>query len=138
MIVMLEGTGQVLMDKVAIDQMLPLLEEMLHLRENQVRGLVEKVEQYENKRNAEERVYQSMGPFRRLLAAKRPEHHLAVEYMVYVKRPLQEINDIQADIKKIEKWMEEIRQKTDKLFVPLHLSYELEKNYRRLLSMEEG
>ncbi|MEW9667810.1 hypothetical protein [Ammoniphilus sp. 3BR4] len=138
MVVMLEGTGQILMDEVNTDRMMPLLEEMLHLREKQVRGLVEKVEQYENKRNAEERVYQSMGPFRRLLAAKRPEHHLAVEYMVYVKRPLQEINDIQADMKRIEKWITEVRQETDKLFVPLHLSYELEKNYRKFLSIEEG
>lgn len=138
MVVILEGTGQILLEDVNIDRMLPLLEDMLQLRENQVRMLVEKVEKYEHKRNAEERVYQSMGPFRRLLAAKRPEHHLAVEYMVYVKRPLQEINEKQADMKKIEKWMEEIRQKKDRLFVPLHLSYELESNYRKLLSTKEG
>lgn len=81
----------------------------------------------QKKRNAEDLVYQSMGRLRRFLSAKRPEHHLAVEYMVYVKRPLQEIHDLQADIRRIEELIGQVQNTTDELHVPLNLSIEMEK-----------
>ncbi len=56
------------------------------------------VERYEIKRMKEERAYQTMSSFRRMFSGKKPDHHLAVEYIHYVKKPMEQVRKLRAEI----------------------------------------
>ncbi|HBI04422.1 MAG TPA: hypothetical protein DDY49_10400 [Paenibacillaceae bacterium] len=79
-------------------------EQMRLKREILIKNLYQKIETYEKKRAQETVAYHKMSAFRKLLAAKTPNHHLAVEYLVYVKQPMEEIERLNKEISLIT-WM---------------------------------
>ncbi|WP_246313369.1 hypothetical protein [Paenibacillus foliorum] len=76
----------------------PFLENYMARKEEQIAENEQIIERYEKKRHMEERSYQSMSPLRRMFTGKKPDHHLAVEYIHYVKRPMQQIRQLRAEL----------------------------------------
>lgn len=76
----------------------PFLEAYIAHREAQIAEIEQVVERYEKKRLMEERNYQSMSAFRRMFAGKKPDHHIAVEYIHYVKKPMEQIRKLRLEI----------------------------------------
>ena len=76
----------------------PFLEAYIAKKENEIADIEQMVQRYEKRRQAEERAYQSMSSLRRLLSGKKPDHHLAVEYIHYVKKPLEKVRALRQDI----------------------------------------
>ena len=56
------------------------------------------VARYEKRRTAEEQAYRALTGIRRLLAGRKPDHHLAVEYIHYVKKPLEKARALRQEI----------------------------------------
>jgi vacuolar-type H+-ATPase subunit D/Vma8 len=56
------------------------------------------IDRYEKRRMKEEQAFQSMSNFRRLFSGKKPDHHLAVEYIHYVKKPKEQIRQLREEI----------------------------------------
>ncbi|MFC4775641.1 hypothetical protein ACFO9Q_02435 [Paenibacillus sp. GCM10023252] len=98
----------------------PFIATYIAKKEHEIAEIEQMVERYEKRRMLEERAYQSMSTFRRMLSGKKPDHHLAVEYIHYVKKPMEKVRllrlDIdnakaiaaQADEKKIKGMMDEL------------------------------
>lgn len=61
----------------------------------------------------EERAYQSMSSLRRLLSGKKPDHHLAVEYIHYVKKPMEQVRKLRAEIERARQIMMETKPGDD-------------------------
>ncbi|EXX89561.1 hypothetical protein BG53_15495 [Paenibacillus darwinianus] len=76
----------------------PFLEAYIVKKENEIDDIEQMVQRYEKRRQAEERAYQAMSSLRRLLSGKKPDHHLAVEYIHYVKKPLEKIRSLRQEI----------------------------------------
>lgn len=66
-----------------------LLDALIAKREQEIAEIEQMVERYERRLRMEEQAYRSMSAFRRMLAGKKPEHHLAVEYIHYVRKPME-------------------------------------------------
>jgi Ser/Thr protein kinase RdoA (MazF antagonist) len=76
----------------------PFLEAYIARKEQQIAEIEQVIERYEKKRLMEERAYQSMSPLRRMFAGKKPDHHRAVEYIHYVKKPMEQIRRLRMEI----------------------------------------
>jgi hypothetical protein len=76
----------------------PFLEAYISLREERINEIMQIVERYEKKRHLEERAYQSMSGLRRMFSGKKPDHHFAVEYIHYVRKPMEQVKQIRAEI----------------------------------------
>jgi hypothetical protein len=76
----------------------PFLETFIARKEEQIVEMEQLIERYEKKRQMEERSYQSMSGLRRMFAGKKPDHHLAVEYIHYVKRPMEQIRQLRLEV----------------------------------------
>ncbi|WP_248931123.1 hypothetical protein [Paenibacillus hamazuiensis] len=76
----------------------PFLEAYIARKEQQIAEIEQVVERYERKRLMEERAYQSMSPLRRMFSGKKPDHHLAVEYIHYVKKPMDQIRQLRIEL----------------------------------------
>ncbi|WP_409344885.1 hypothetical protein [Paenibacillus sp. MBLB4367] len=77
------------------------LEAYIAKREQQIAEIMQVVERYEKKRMVEERSYQSMSPLRRIFSGKKPDHHVAVEYIHYVKKPLEQVKKLRGEIDEV-------------------------------------
>jgi hypothetical protein len=76
----------------------PFLEAYIAKREQQISDIMQMVERYEKKRMKEEQAYQTMSPLRRMLSGKKPDHHIAVEYIHYVRKPMQQVKQLRSEI----------------------------------------
>jgi hypothetical protein len=76
----------------------PFLETYVARKEQQIADILQVVERYERKRMAEERAYQTMSPLRRMLNGKKPDHHVAVEYIHYVKKPMEQVARLRKEL----------------------------------------
>ncbi|OGX68416.1 MAG: hypothetical protein A2189_00635 [Paenibacillus sp. RIFOXYA1_FULL_44_5] len=76
----------------------PFLQTYIAKRQQQISEIEQMIDRYEKKRLAEERAYQSMSSIRRMLSGKKPDHHLAVEYIHYVKKPLERIAELRKEM----------------------------------------
>jgi hypothetical protein len=76
----------------------PFLEAYISKREHQIADIMQMVERYEKKRLMEERAYQTMSPLRRMLSGKKPDHHIAVEYIHYVRKPMEQVKQMRFEI----------------------------------------
>jgi DNA primase large subunit len=56
------------------------------------------IERYERRRMKEVQAFEAMSNFRRMFTGKKPDHHLAVEYIHYVKKPKEQIRQLKAEI----------------------------------------
>jgi hypothetical protein len=95
----------------------PFLEAYIARKEKQVAEIEQVVSRYEIKRLKEERVYQSMSTFRRMFSGRTPDHHLAVEYIHYVKKPMEQVKRLRQDIDQARRILEE-SDPGDHVFVP--------------------
>lgn len=69
----------------------PFLETYITRKEQQAAEIEQVVERYEKKRMLEEQAYQSMSSLRRMFSGQKPDHHLAVEYIHCVKKPMEQV-----------------------------------------------
>ncbi|WP_052339645.1 hypothetical protein [Gorillibacterium massiliense] len=83
-------------------ELLPFLEAYIARKQQQIDEITQVVERYEKKQAAEERAYQTMSPLRRMLSGKKPDHHLAVEYIHYVKKPMEQVRKLRAEIEAVQ------------------------------------
>lgn len=90
--------GSVRVNQRKAAEVYPFLEAYIARKEEQLAELEQTIERYEKKRMMEERSYQMMSAFRRLFAGKKPDHHLAVEYIHYVKKPMEQIRVLRLEI----------------------------------------
>ncbi|UUZ80843.1 hypothetical protein LJK88_39610 [Paenibacillus sp. P26] len=86
------------MNKRKAAEVYPFLEAFIARKEEQIAEIEQIIERYEKKRMMEERSYQSMSALRRMFVGKKPDHHLAVEYIHYVKKPMEQIRELRAEI----------------------------------------
>ncbi len=94
---MLTGSSMKVSQRRAAD-IYPFLEAYIARKEQQIAEIEQVVERYERKRLMEERAYQSMSPLRRMFSGKKPDHHLAVEYIHYVKKPMDQIRQLRIEL----------------------------------------
>lgn len=87
-------------------EVFPFLEAYIQKREVQIVELEQVIERYEKRRQMEERAFQSMSSLRRMLTGKKPDHHLAVEYIHYVKKPMESIRALRLEIETTKQLME--------------------------------
>ena len=79
-------------------EVLLFLESLIEKRTQEVAEIEQMVERYERRIRKEEQAYRAMSPIRRMLAGKKPDHHVAVEYIHYVKKPLEKAKAIREEI----------------------------------------
>ncbi|WP_282937076.1 hypothetical protein [Paenibacillus sp. RC67] len=94
-------------------EVLPFLEAYVARKEEQIAEIEQVIERYEKKRLMEERSYRAMSSFRRMFAGKKPDHHLAVEYIHYVKKPMEQIRQLRLEIEKAKAVLKETEQSDD-------------------------
>lgn len=79
-----------------------LLKALIARREQAIAEIEQMVERYERRLRMEEQAYGAMSPLRRMLAGKKPDHHRAVEYIHYVKKPMEKARELRAEIARYE------------------------------------
>ncbi len=94
-------------------EVLPFLEVYVARKEEQIAEIEQVIERYEKKRIMEERSYRAMSSFRRMFAGKKPDHHLAVEYIHYVKKPMEQIRQLRLEIEKAKAVLNGTEQSDD-------------------------
>jgi Ser/Thr protein kinase RdoA (MazF antagonist) len=94
-------------DKRKAADVFPFLEAYIAKREHQIAEIMQMVERYEKKRMMEERAYQAMSPLRRMLSGKKPDHHIAVEYIHYVRKPMEQVKLMRHEIESARVLLEE-------------------------------
>ena len=98
-------------------EVFPFLESYIVRKEQQAREIEEVVTRYEMKRMKEERAYQSMSSLRRMFSGKKPDHHLAVEYIHYVKKPMEQVRKLRGEIERARQIMNDSKP-GDEITVP--------------------
>jgi hypothetical protein len=86
------------------------LELFIAKREKQITEIELLVSRYEKKRHTEERAGQSFTGLRKFFSAKKPDHHLAVEYIHYVKKPMEQVRLLRAEIEMAREMMAQSSQ----------------------------
>jgi hypothetical protein len=79
-------------------EVVPFVDAYVAKKEQEIADIEQLVERYQKRRQAEERAYQSMSTLRRMLSGKKPDHHLALEYIHYVKKPTERVRALRQDI----------------------------------------
>jgi hypothetical protein len=121
-----ETTYRVLVEDAEKSILLEVLTYMVQERRNRIHGLREKIERYERKREQERNAYQQMSTIRRWLAGRTPEHHLAVEQLVYVKQPMMEIERLAGEMSRLQKVTETVEDNPGTaIYIPAGCSQEL-------------
>ncbi|MFC4305016.1 hypothetical protein [Cohnella boryungensis] len=75
-----------------------LLEALIAKREQEISDIEQMVERYERRIRREEQAYRAMSAIRRLFSGKKPDHHLALEYIHYVKKPMEKARALRQEI----------------------------------------
>jgi hypothetical protein len=78
----------------------PFLEMLITRKEQQISEIEQVVARYEQKRMKEEQAFQAMSSFRRMLTGKKPSHHLAVEYIHYVRKPMEQARRLREEVER--------------------------------------
>lgn len=116
--------GLVQVNKRKAAEVYPFLEAFIARKEEQIAEIEQAVQRYEKKRMIEERNYQSMSALRKMFAGKKPDHHLAVEYIHYVKKPMEQIRKLRHEIEHARDILQQSRP-TDLVDVSEELEKEL-------------
>lgn len=90
-------------------ELVPFLETYISRKQLLMDEILQVVERYEKRRAVEEKAYQTMSPFRRMLSGRKPDHHLAVEYIHYVKKPMEQVKKLRNEIEIAKSLMAESR-----------------------------
>lgn len=124
MIVSVEGTGQQY-EVVNAEELTNYLCEIKAKRLSYIAELHGRIERYEKRRAQQQAAYHKMSSLRKLFSGKAPDHHLAVEYMVYVRQPMQEIAQLTGGNNVIEEILVALKDGADTVCVPVWLSQEI-------------
>jgi hypothetical protein len=81
------------------------LEALIAKREQEILEIEQMVERYERRIRLEEQAYRSMSTLRRILSGKKPDHHIALEYIHYVKKPMEKARMLRLEIAKYEQML---------------------------------
>ncbi|MCK6074739.1 hypothetical protein [Paenibacillus silvae] len=95
--------------QISSSDLLYLIERLKVKKENEIDTLKQKIEQFEQKRRAEEVAYQSLSPVRKWFAGRPASHHQAVEYMVQVKERFRKMEQIRRRIRELDLIVERIQ-----------------------------
>jgi len=98
----------------------PFLETYIAKREQQIIEIDLVIERYEKRRMKEEQAFQSMSSFRRMLSGKKPDHHLAVEYIHYVKKPKEQVRQLRDEIQAAKSIVEQ-SSSGESVYIPTHM-----------------
>lgn len=79
-----------------------LIERLKVKKVDEIEAIKDKINKYEQKRRAEEAMYQSLSPIRKWFAGHPASHHTAVEYIVYVKDRFKQIEAIKRSIQELD------------------------------------
>jgi|GEM_PF-4776962 len=79
-----------------------LLDALIERRLEEVAEIEQMVQRYERRVQKEEQAYRTMSTLRRILSGKKPDHHAAVEYIHYVKKPLEKARRLREEIARYE------------------------------------
>lgn len=79
-------------------EVLPFIDAFVAKKEQEITEIEQMVERYEKRRLLEDRAYQSKSTLKRLLSGKKPDHHLAVEYIHFVKKPMEKVRSLKLEI----------------------------------------
>ena len=107
-------------DKRKSAEVYPFLETFIARKQQQINEILQVVERYEKKRSIEDQAYQTMSPLRRFISGRKPDHHLAVEYIHYVKKPLEQVSRLRAEIESAKALLLQSKSQ-DMVDVPDHL-----------------
>ncbi|MFD2611806.1 hypothetical protein [Paenibacillus gansuensis] len=83
------------------------IETYIAKREQQISEIEKAIERYEKRRMKEEQTYQAMSGIRKMLTGKKPDHHLAVEYIHYVKKPMETARRLRQEIEAAKAMLEQ-------------------------------
>ncbi|MBW5446916.1 hypothetical protein GE107_12680 [Cohnella sp. CFH 77786] len=83
-----------------------LLAALIAKREQEIVEIEQMVERYERRLRKEEQAYRSLSPLRRMLSGKKPDHHLAVEYIHYVKKPMEKARLLREEIDRYQEMLD--------------------------------
>ncbi|BAU27314.1 hypothetical protein DFP93_102443 [Aneurinibacillus soli] len=119
-----EGTGQQY-DMAGAKELTDYLHEIKAKRLFYIAELHNRIERYEKRRAQQQAAYHKMSSIRKLFSGKAPDHHLAVEYMVYVRQPMQEIAELTVGNNVIDGVLVTIENGADTVCVPVWLSQEI-------------
>ncbi|ANY65161.1 hypothetical protein ABEW34_03205 [Paenibacillus algorifonticola] len=105
-------------------EVLPFIDAYIGKKEQEIIEIEQMVERYEKRRLKEERAYQSMSAFRRMLSGKKPDHHLAVEHIHFVRKPMEKVRALKLEIENVRK-IQNSSAPTDMVTVPFELANDL-------------
>ncbi|MDT0121534.1 hypothetical protein Q9R46_02690 [Paenibacillus sp. RRE4] len=123
--------------QISSSDLLYLIERLKVKKENEIETLKQKIEQFEQKRRAEEVAYQSLSPVRKWFAGRPASHHQAVEYMVQVKERFRKMEQIRRRIRDLDLIMERIQIATHNQQEEIELSPETIREIRQLSETED-
>ncbi|PQP82742.1 hypothetical protein C0Q44_15205 [Paenibacillus sp. PCH8] len=95
--------------QISSSDLLYLIERLKVKKQNEIETLKQKIEQFEQKRRAEEVAYQSLSPVRKWFAGRPASHHQAVEYMVQVKERFRKMEQIRRRMRELDQIAERIQ-----------------------------
>lgn len=94
--------------------------------EKSIEDIKEKINKFEQKKIAEENMYQSMSPLKRFFTGRSPSHHQAVEYMVQVKERTKRIEAIKNEIRELDFFINQLNlETTTELVLPTEIFEEI-------------
>lgn len=123
--------------QISSSDLLYLIERLKVKKENEIETLKQKIEQFEQKRRAEEVAYQSLSPVRKWFAGRPASHHQAVEYMVQVKERFRKMEQIRRRIRDLDLIVERIQIAEQKRQEEIKLSPETIREIRQLSETED-
>ncbi|WP_366289993.1 hypothetical protein [Paenibacillus sp. AN1007] len=123
--------------QISSSDLLYLIERLKVKKENEIEMLKQKIEQFEQKRRAEEVAYQSLSPVRKWFAGRPASHHQAVEYMVQVKERFRKMEQIRRRIRDLDLIIEHIQIADHNQQEEIVLSPETIREIRQLSETED-
>ncbi|WP_427050871.1 hypothetical protein [Paenibacillus sp. TC-CSREp1] len=123
--------------QISSSDLLYLIERLKVKKENEIDTLKQKIEQFEQKRRAEEVAYQSLSPVRKWFAGRPASHHQAVEYMVQVKERFRKMEQIRRRIRELDLIVERIQLAEQHHQEELELTPETIREIRQLSETED-
>ncbi|MGO4529842.1 hypothetical protein AB4Z30_12250 [Paenibacillus sp. 2TAF8] len=123
--------------QISSSDLLYLIERLKVKKEKEIETLKQKIEQFDQKRRAEEVAYQSLSPVRKWFAGRPASHHQAVEYMVQVKERFRKMEQIRRRIRDLDLIMERIQIADQNQQEEVELSPETIREIRQLSETED-
>jgi hypothetical protein len=104
-------------------------------KEQEIEHIKQKINKYQQKKQAEEALYQSMSPIRKFFTGRPASHHQAVEYIVHVKERLKQIEKIKQSITELNHILDLLQSESQK--TELILSTAIIDELKKLKEMED-